>query len=52
MARDTQDDTPLDDRAQLTAYLADGEKPEADFMIGTEHEKFAYHFGDLSPVPY
>ena len=52
MARDTLDDTPIEDRAQLAAYIAGGEKPREAFRIGTEHEKFAFHLNDLSPVPY
>ncbi|MEM8664881.1 MAG: glutamate--cysteine ligase [Pseudomonadota bacterium] len=52
MARDTQDDRPIECRSQLIEYLAAGEKPRADFRIGTEHEKFAFRLKDHSPVPY
>ncbi|MEM8663728.1 MAG: glutamate--cysteine ligase [Pseudomonadota bacterium] len=52
MARDTLDDTPIEDRAQLVDWLAAGEKPPADFRIGTEHEKFAFCLKKLTPVPY
>ncbi|MEM9224172.1 MAG: glutamate--cysteine ligase [Pseudomonadota bacterium] len=52
MARDTLDETPIEDRAELTAYLTAGEKPAESFRIGTEHEKFAFHLSDHSPVPY
>ncbi|ORE91194.1 glutamate--cysteine ligase [Acuticoccus yangtzensis] len=52
MARDTLDETPIEGRDALVAYIAGGEKPAADFRIGTEHEKFAFHLSDLSPVPY
>ena len=37
---------------QLTAYLASGCKPEADWRIGTEHEKFVFCETNLKPVPY
>jgi len=52
MARDTQDDTPIEDRAQLVDHIREGEKPPERFRIGTEHEKFAFNTADLSPVPY
>jgi glutamate--cysteine ligase len=43
---------PITDRRQLIAYLEQGCKPESEWRIGTEHEKFAYRVSDLSPVPY
>ncbi|MCL6705394.1 glutamate--cysteine ligase [Pseudomonas sp. R2.Fl] len=52
MARDTTDHTPICSVAELTDYIAGGSKPEADFRIGTEHEKFAFFKEDHSPVPY
>ncbi|WMS44744.1 glutamate--cysteine ligase [Acuticoccus sp. MNP-M23] len=52
MARDTLDDTPIEDRAQLTDYLAAGSKPADAFRIGTEHEKIPFHLADHSPVAY
>lgn len=52
MARDTTDDTPISDTAELAAYLASGSKPEEAFRIGTEHEKFAFFRADNAPVPY
>jgi len=51
MARDTQDDTPIETIAELAHYLRSGEKPRDAFSIGTEHEKFAFD-RDLRPVPY
>ena len=52
MARDTTDQTPVTSVADLTEYLAEGNKPEEKFRIGTEHEKFAFFKADNSPVPY
>ena len=52
MARDTLDDTPIEDRAQLTDYLAAGSRSPDDFRIGTEHEKIPFHLADHSPVAY
>ncbi|OBZ92681.1 glutamate--cysteine ligase [Pararhizobium polonicum] len=52
MARDTTDQTPVTSVADLTEYLADGNKPKDRFRIGTEHEKFAFFKADNSPVPY
>jgi glutamate--cysteine ligase len=43
---------PITDIAQLVAYLAAGATPQEDWRIGTEHEKFAFHRADLSPVLY
>ncbi|MEO2037310.1 MAG: glutamate-cysteine ligase family protein, partial [Martelella sp.] len=33
-------------------YLEAGCKPESDFRIGTEHEKFPFFKGSNAPVPY
>lgn len=52
MARDTSDQTPVNTVEALAAYLAEGSKPEEQFRIGTEHEKFAFFRADNSPVPY
>jgi glutamate--cysteine ligase len=52
MARDVTDLTPIESRDELVAWLAAGEKPEAEFRLGTEHEKFPFYLNDLSPVPY
>ncbi len=43
---------PISDPRELTAYLEAGCKPQADWRIGTEHEKFAYRLSDLRPLPY
>lgn len=43
---------PITDRRQLAAYLESGCKPESDWRIGTEHEKFAYRLSDLRPLTY
>ena len=43
---------PIEHYAQLAEYLADGCKPEADWRIGTEHEKFGYCKDTLKPLPY
>ncbi|MBJ3775166.1 glutamate--cysteine ligase [Acuticoccus mangrovi] len=52
MARDTLDETPITGRAELVDHIRKGEKPAADFRIGTEHEKFAFNLADHAPVPY
>lgn len=52
MARDTVDQRPLTSVQQLTDYLAGGCKPEEEFRIGTEHEKFVFFRQGLAPVPY
>lgn len=45
-------ETPITSKVQLVEYLAQGCKPEAEWRIGTEHEKFAYNTSDLRPLPY
>lgn len=45
-------DTPITDRAQLIASLSAGEKPAAQWRIGTEHEKFGFRRDDLTPPAY
>ena len=45
-------DTPITDRAQLIASLSAGEKPAAQWRIGTEHEKFGFRHDDLLPPAY
>ncbi|MBN6151699.1 glutamate--cysteine ligase [Xanthomonas sp. AmX2] len=45
-------ETPITDRAQLVEVLASGEKPEAQWRIGTEHEKFGFRLDDLRPPAF
>ncbi len=45
-------DTPITGRDQLIQSLAKGEKPRADWRIGTEHEKFGFGLDDLRPPTY
>ena len=52
MARDTLDDTPIEEVGQLAAWLEAGCKPAAEFRIGTEHEKFVFRSEGFSPVGY
>ncbi len=52
MARDVSDQTPIESRDALVGWIAVGEKPKADFRLGTEHEKFPFYRADLAPVPY
>ncbi|MEO1067083.1 MAG: glutamate--cysteine ligase [Pseudomonadota bacterium] len=52
MARDVVDETPIENKAELIDWIAAGSKPEADFRIGTEHEKFGFRLKDNSPIPY
>ncbi|MEP2707012.1 MAG: glutamate--cysteine ligase [Roseibium sp.] len=52
MARDTVDSTPIESVADLAATLAEGCKPDDQFLIGTEHEKFGFCLKNLNPIPY
>ena len=48
-------DTPITDRDQLVGNIASGEKPKAQWRIGTEHEKFGFRLVSsttyLAPCP-
>jgi glutamate--cysteine ligase len=52
MARDQIDMTPIESRAELVSWLEAGCKPQAEFRIGTEHEKLPFTLSDHRPVPY
>jgi glutamate--cysteine ligase len=43
---------PIERFEQLAEYMESGAKPQADWRIGTEHEKFGYLTDSLAPVPY
>jgi glutamate--cysteine ligase len=43
---------PIGSKADLVAWIAKGQKPKADWRIGTEHEKILFHTDTLAPVPY
>jgi glutamate--cysteine ligase len=45
-------DTPISHRSELVQYIASGEKPQADWRIGTEHEKFGFRLDDLRPPTF
>jgi glutamate--cysteine ligase len=45
-------ETPITDRDTLVEVLASGEKPEAQWRIGTEHEKFGFRLDDLRPPAF
>ena len=46
------DDAPITRRDELVAVPASGEKPRADWRIGTEHEKFGFQLDDLRPPTF
>jgi glutamate--cysteine ligase len=52
MARDQIDMQPLTARDELVAWLEAGSKPDSEFRIGTEHEKFPFTLNRHEPVPY
>ena len=43
---------PIEDFAQLAELLESGNKPKADWRIGTEHEKFGWLTDTRRPLPY
>ncbi|GIL41042.1 glutamate--cysteine ligase [Roseiterribacter gracilis] len=42
----------INDRQELVSYLESGSKPRSAWRVGTEHEKFAFRWSDLAPLPY
>jgi glutamate--cysteine ligase len=46
------DSIKIESRQDLADYLDSGNKPKADWRLGTEHEKFVYHRADLRPPSY
>jgi glutamate--cysteine ligase len=42
----------IESRDELVAEIAKGEKPKADWRIGSEHEKVPFYRDTLRPVPY
>ena len=52
MARDTTDFRPIEGLDELVAYIAAGNKPRAQWRIGTEHEKFPFYVDGNAPVAY
>ena len=45
-------DPPIESRDDLLRPFAKGEKPAADWRIGTEHEKFVYRRDDHRAPSY
>jgi hypothetical protein len=52
MARDMIDLTPIETRRELIEWFETGIKPESQFRIGTEHEKFPFYATTHRPVGY
>ncbi len=44
--------TPINNKQDLIDYIAAGCKPKAEWKVGTEHEKFGFHRGNLEPLHY
>jgi len=45
-------DVTIENKAELVDFLASGNKPKADWRIGTEHEKFGFRLDDLRAPTY
>jgi glutamate--cysteine ligase len=43
---------PIEDVADLVAFLRSGEKPREAWRVGTEHEKLGLYADTLEPVPF
>ncbi len=48
----TDKNQPIEDINELVAYIESGNKPKADWRMGTEHEKFGFTRDDLRPLEY
>ncbi|MCW8916612.1 MAG: glutamate--cysteine ligase [Magnetovibrio sp.] len=48
----SEQNAPLTDKQSLVEYIESGCKPRDQWLIGTEHEKFAYRLDDLRPLDY
>ena len=46
------DETLVESKSQLIDYIASGEKPQTDWRIGTEHEKFLFCTDSHRPLAY
>ena len=42
----------VENEQELVEYLEAGSKPQQDWRIGTEHEKFGFRLDDYSPLAY
>ncbi|OAB60282.1 glutamate--cysteine ligase [Leptolyngbya valderiana BDU 20041] len=51
-ASEVNADQALTDPRDLAAWLESGCKPPEAWRIGTEHEKFGFHYDTLAPLPY
>ena len=52
LRKDPELERPIESEDQLADFFRAGEKPRADFRIGTEHEKVGVYEQGLAPVPY
>jgi len=43
---------PIENRRQLIEYFVAGNKPKANWRMGTEHEKFGFDKQTMMPLPY
>ena len=48
----SDNNAPITEKRQLVEYFESGCKPRDQWLIGTEHEKFAYRLNDLRPLDY
>ncbi|MEQ8814185.1 MAG: glutamate--cysteine ligase [Thalassobaculum sp.] len=53
MSRPPEDQgAPITGKAQLVEWFSSSVKPRDKWLIGTEHEKFAFRLSDLKRLPY
>ena len=51
--KDIDESAPrISGKTEMIEWFEAGNKPKADWRIGTEHEKFGFTWSDLKPLPY
>jgi len=48
----SSDSATVETVGELIAYMSSGCKPQDQWKLGTEHEKFGYTVDDMRPLPY
>ena len=48
----TKNSPVIENKSQMIAHLAEGNKPKSEWRIGTEHEKIGFDLKTLKPLPY
>lgn len=52
MSANFENNRPIESKSDLIEALAQGGKPQSEWRIGTEHEKFGFRLADHGPLHY